>query len=342
MRIGVLAILALIILFLIVRIFPNYRLFLTSLYKIILPFVLAILFTYLLNPIVEKLNGRFIPRWLAILIIYFVFIMGLGLLIYFTYPIFREQVKRFIEQLPLLLDNYRNWINQFDQMIHVLPDPIHSELDEMVKKISVSSATWLENKVISMSVISEYLISLAVVPVLVYYFLLDRNKMKMQLMNLIPKRYQKQSKQLIFHLNKDLAHYIRAQLLISLFVGLTTYIVYWVLKIDFSLLLALFMTVMNIIPYFGPILGAAPAVLIALTTSTQLAFYLIICVFLVQVIESNIISPFILGYSIRTHPVLVILVLLIGSELAGILGMIVAVPVLVVIRSVITFYPFEK
>ncbi|MBU5593548.1 AI-2E family transporter [Amphibacillus sp. MSJ-3] len=341
-RFGVLAILFLIILFLIVRIFPNYHLFLNSLYKIVFPFVLAILLTYLLNPIVGKLTRRFIPRWLAILIIYFTFVTGLALLIYFTYPIFMEQLKKFIDQLPLLLENYRNWINQLDQMIHVLPEPIHGELDELINKVSRFSATWLENKIMSLSVLSEFFVSLVVVPVLLYYFLLDRSIMKSQLMNIIPKRYQKQSKQFIFHLNQDLADYIRAQLIISLFVGGTTYIVYLILKIEFSLLLAIFMAVMNIIPYFGPILGAIPAVLIALTTSTSSTIYLIIGIFLVQIIESNILSPFIFSYSLRTHPVLVILALLIGSELAGIVGMIIAIPALVVIRSVITYYPFQK
>src|SRR5699024_8614224 len=144
------------------------------------------------------------------------------------------------------------------------------------------SLAWFQNKVLSLGAISEYIISFAVVPVLLYYFLLDRDKMRMELMNLIPKRYHKRSKQLIFEVNKDLAHYIRAQLIVSLFVGVTTYIVYLLLGVEFSLILALFMTVMNLIPYFGPFIGAAPAVLIALTTSMSQTVYLIIGVFLVQ------------------------------------------------------------
>jgi len=341
-RYGVLAILGLIILFLIVRIFPGYRQFLFGIFKIAFPFFLAIVLTYVLNPIVDRLVCHWIPRRLAILIIYLLFVTSLGLLIYLSYPIFREQMIHFVHQIPILLTNYRDWINQIDEVVHVLPDPLHNEIDAFLKMISESSATWLENKVISVGALSEYFISLAVVPVLLFYFLLDQNKMKMKFLNWIPKRYRKRSKQLIFHLNKDLAHYIRAQFLISFFVGLATYIVYLILKIEFAFLLALFMMVMNIIPYFGPFLGAAPAVLLAFVQSSDIVLYLIIGVVLVQFIESNLLSPFILGYNLRTHPVLVILVLLIGSELAGIFGMIVAVPVLVVIRSVITFNPFQK
>lgn len=341
-RYGVLAILGLICLFLIVRIFPGYRYFLIGVFKISLPFFLAIVLTYVLNPIVDKLVCRWIPRWLAIIIIYLVITVSVCLLIYLSYPIFREQMIHFVDQIPILLTNYRDWFDQIDQVVHVLPDPIHQEIDQFLKTLSISSATWLENKVISLGALSEYFISLAVVPVLLFYFLLDQTKMKMKFLNWIPKRYRKRSKQLIYHLNKDLAHYIRAQLLISFFVGLTTYIVYLIFKIEFAFLLALFMMVMNIIPFFGPFLGASPAVLLAFLQSANLALYLIIAVVLVQFIENNLLSPFILGYNLRTHPVLVILVLLIGSELAGIFGMIVAVPVLVVIRSVIMFNPFQK
>lgn len=341
-RIGVLAILTLIILFLIVRIFPNYQLILKKLFKIAIPFVFAILLTYLLNPIVEKMSTRYIPRWLAILIIYAVIIGGVGLLIYYTFPTVKNQIIHFIDQLPLLLRGYQSWINQFDQMIGILPAPFDGEVDLLIQRISGSSVVWLEDKVLSLGVLREYIVSLAVVPVLLYYFLLDRGKIKMQLMNLIPKRYQKRSKQLIFHLNKDLAHYIRAQLIISLFVGIATYIVYLILKIEYSLLLSLFMMVMNIVPYFGPFLGATPAVLIALTSSGNSVLYLIIGILIIQSLENSIISPFILGYTIRTHPVLVILVLLIGNEVAGVFGMIIAVPVLVIIRSVKTYYPFQK
>ncbi|WP_155835471.1 AI-2E family transporter [Amphibacillus xylanus] len=341
-RYGVLAILTLIILFLIVRTFPNYRQFLSGIFKVSLPFILAIVLTYVLNPIVDKLTCRWIPRWLAILIIYAVFIVGITLLVYVSYPTIREQAIHFINQVPNLLETYRDWINRIDEVVHVLPDPIHHEIDELFVVISESSSSWLENKMISMGAISEYFISLAVVPVLLFYFLLDQNKMKMKFLNWIPKRYLKKTKQLIYHLNKDLAHYIRAQLIISFFVGLTTFIVYLILKIEFAFLLAIFMMIMNIIPYFGPFLGAAPAVLIALMQSPQIVLYLVIGIVVVQFIESNLLSPFILGYNLRTHPVLVILVLLIGSEVAGIFGMIIAVPVLVVIRSVITFNPFQS
>ncbi len=333
-HLGILMIMALIILFLITRVFPNYSVVLISLYKIILPFFLSLLLAYLFNPIVSKLTQFRLPRWATIIVLYLFIVCTVSAIVYFTYPIFIDQAKRLIDQLPLLITGYRDWINHFDDVIGVLPDAIHQELDATFNQFEKLSADWIEKRIIGFTSLHQYLISLAVVPVLLYYFLLEPSKIRAKLFALIPKKYQKRSKQLLKKIDKDLGYYIRGQLLICLFVALTTYIVYLIIKLEFSLLLALFMGIMNIIPYFGPIIGALPAVLLVITTSPSTLLYLLIGIIVVQLVESNLLSPLILGRSVHIHPVIVILVLLIGSELAGIIGMILSVPIFVIIRSV--------
>ena len=86
------------------------------------------------------------------------------------------------------------------------------------------------------------------------------------------------------------------------------------------------MGITNLIPYFGPIIGAAPAVLIAFTVSTKLVFFVILSVFAIQLIESNLLSPYIVGKSISIHPAAIIFALLLGGQLFGVIGMIIAVP----------------
>lgn len=339
---GVLALLALIILFLIGRIIPNYQLVIKRIFKIILPFAISLLLTYLFNPLVNKISSRFIPRWLSILIIYLFFLLGMGSVFYFTYPTLREQSMLFLNQLPNIIEDYRAWIIKMDQMIRFLPEPIDGEVDELIKKLSMLSSTWLEDRVIGLGAISDYFISLAVVPVLLFFFLLDRDLIKMRMINWIPKQYQKRTRQFITHLNLDMAEFVRAQLLISLFVGLMSYLLYAFLKIDFAFILALFMALMNVIPYIGPFLGAIPAILIALTYSSSTALYTVLGILLIQVLEGNVLAPFLYSQGLRTHPIMVIFVLLVGSEFAGVIGMIFAVPILVVIRSVITYKPFQQ
>ena len=103
----------------------------------------------------------------------------------------------------------------------------------------------------------------------------------------------------------------------------------------YPLLLGIIIGVTDIIPYFGPILGAIPALMIAATVSTSLLIKAGITIAILQFVESNILSPYIVGKSLRMHPVIIMLALLVGGEVAGIVGLLISVPVLAVIRTVI-------
>src|SRR5699024_10845395 len=144
-------------------------------------------------------------------------------------------------------------------------------------------------------------------------------------------------------IDESLGNYIRGQLLVSLFVGIVTYLVFEFLDINYSLLLAIIMGLTNIIPYFGPIIGAVPAVAVAATISEKTVVFVLLSVFVIQLIESNLISPYVVGKSIAIHPVAIIFVLLVGRSLAGVVGMIFSVWILHIIwevskRSIFFFF----
>ena len=104
-------------------------------------------------------------------------------------------------------------------------------------------------------------------------------------------------------------------------------------------MLSILLGLTNIIPYFGPIIGAIPAVIIAYASSPSLAIYVVITIFAVQVIESNFLSPYIMGKNIKIHPIAIIFALLLGGELFGVLGMILAVPVLAILKVIFKHLP---
>src|SRR5690606_13877623 len=113
----------------------------------------------------------------------------------------------------------------------------------------------------------------------------------------------------------------------------------WI-DVPYALLLSILLGLTNIIPYFGPIIGAIPAVIIAYASSPSLAIYVVITIFAVQVIEGNLLSPYIMGKNIKIHPIAIIFVLLLGGELFGILGMILAVPVLAILKVIFKHLPY--
>ena len=118
----------------------------------------------------------------------------------------------------------------------------------------------------------------------------------------------------------------RGQLLVCLVVGILAYVGYMLIGLPYALLLASIVGLMNVIPYLGPFIGAAPAVLVGLSESWKLALFVVAVNVVVQILESNVVSPQIVGRTLKLHPLVIILALLIGGQLGGILGLILAVP----------------
>ena len=132
--------------------------------------------------------------------------------------------------------------------------------------------------------------------------------------------------------DKVLGKYILGKLLLSLLVGVMTFIGMLILGIKFPLLLAFLNALLNIIPYFGAVLGAIPAIVVALVEGPNKILWVILTFLIIQQIEGNLIAPKITAESIDMHPILIIILLLIGEQIGGLLGMVFIVPIAVVIK----------
>jgi predicted PurR-regulated permease PerM len=141
----------------------------------------------------------------------------------------------------------------------------------------------------------------------------------------------------LVEVDKTLGKYIRGQLIVSSLVALMTTLGLLFLKIDYAIIIGAVAGISNIIPYFGPIIGAIPAIAIASLKSPASVLWVIIILIVVQQIESGIISPKVMGDSIGLHPVIVILTLIFGGKVFGFWGIILIMPVVAVIKAVITF-----
>ncbi|MDP4088675.1 MAG: AI-2E family transporter, partial [Bacillota bacterium] len=136
-------------------------------------------------------------------------------------------------------------------------------------------------------------------------------------------------------INLVLSKYILSQFLLSALIVVMTFVVLMALKVDFPLLLSLINGIFNIIPYFGPLLGGIPAVIVALLISPKTALWTALCLNLIQQIEGDIIAPKITGDSVDMHPLFVILLLILGGKVGGFVGMVLAVPVAVIVKVII-------
>ncbi|WP_194841328.1 AI-2E family transporter [Salinibacillus xinjiangensis] len=337
---GVALILSLIF-YLLLKTYPFYQFIFSFLFTILTPILISSLIAYLLYPLVEGL-GRFIPRWAAILVIYLVIFGGLTLGIYKAVPVFVKQLKGLIDYLPRLIQTYQEWTYNLYVSTSDFPEDLHEKMDDAFVKVEEVLVELLTNIIYSLTGIADFVVVAAVIPILVFYFLKDFPKMKKAFLIITPKKRKSEYQSFLGSIDQSLGGYLRGQFLVCLFVGVISSTLLWFIDMRYPLLLGTFMGITNIIPYFGPILGAIPAVIIAFTISAKQVLFVVLAVIGVQLIESNLLSPYIVGKSLHVHPVLIIIALLVGGESFGIVGMILAVPVLTIIKVFVEPTPVIK
>lgn len=314
------------------KLFPFYRSFLHLLFRLFIPFVISLFIAYLLHPIVEKLHEKHLPRWAAVLLIYTLFFGGIGFALYKAYPILIRQIRDLSKNIPGFIDTYREWVYSLYEQTSAFPEALHDRMDELFRGIEKYAENMVTSVATSLTGAFDIFVIVAVIPVLVFYMLKDFPVMKNVLWKLTPSKYRKEGRVVLQEIDESLGSYIRGQLLVCLFVGVISIGLLWLIGMKYPLLLGSLMGITNIIPYFGPLFGAVPAVIIAFTISGKMVLFVIGTVLAVQLIESNLLSPFIVGKSLHMHPILIIFALLVGGEVGGVIGMILAVPVLTIIR----------
>lgn len=324
--------------YLFVRFFPFYKTIIAFIWKLFLPFTIAAFIAYILYPIIIKLNQHRIQKTYAIVLIYVLFLGGIAYAVYLIYPAFMRQLKDLNDYIPQFTKLYENIIYQLYDSTSFLPEAVHKQFNQLIVRLE----TYLEHTVGKLmdgfTKIFDFIILVTVIPVLVFYFLKDYKKIKTYVKSFIPVQYRERASSLIHAVDEKLGHYIRGQLIVSAFVSLTSFFIFYFLHLDYALILAFTLGVTNIIPYFGPIIGAIPTIAIAVTVSTKMVLIVAIAIFVIQIIESNFLSPYIVGKSINIHPVAIIFALLVGGQIAGVLGMILAVPLLTICKEIVSYY----
>jgi len=303
--------------------------------EILLPFLAGLLIAYLLHPIVSLLEKRNVPRTVAVLLIYMSFILVLAVMLINLIPAFTRQLVELSDDLPRLFNWYHDWMSEWEYHKYFLPDTIQSGVDRVIiqskERVAQSISNLAENARETISKLLGY----AVIPFIAFYLLKDMQLLQRAALQLIPRAYRRKTMVMLRDVNDVLAKYLHGQMVVALLVGALAYLGYWLIGMPYPFVLAVAVSLTNVVPYIGPLIGATPAVLVALTLSTRTVILVLTINLLIQLIEGNILSPNIVGRSLKLHPLSVILALLAGEALGGIVGLIIAVPTLAVLKVLI-------
>ncbi|WP_223702811.1 AI-2E family transporter [Sutcliffiella deserti] len=335
LRLGTL-LLVMIILYVFMKLSPFWTPVLKVIMTVSIPFFISIFITYLLHPIVEYTYNRGVPRPLAILLIYLIFFGALGLIGYKGIPIIIDQLWELSDNFPRLSRIYSDWIKQIHSSTSGWPDGIHERVDQTFTEFEGMLSNLLVKVISGLKGIINSFFIIIVIPFIVFYLLKDFDQVKKTMWYLTPRKWRQSGMLFLKDVDKSLGSYIRGQLTVCIIIGGLATISLWLVGMKYPLVLGIIIGITNIIPYFGPIIGAFPAVIIAATISVKMVIFVLIIIFGLQFIEGNILSPLIVGKSLHIHPVLIILALLIGGEIGGVVGLILAVPIFAVLKVTIT------
>lgn len=309
--------------------------------KIVNLIILSFILAYILKPLKRAISRRtnISEKKVALIIILGILIIGILSVVLLIPTMFKE-----INNIGPMIDKLTNYIESFFLSSKMGSSTFLKFLyEEGRDKVSIFINSFSESILEYIIVFSENILSFAVVPVITYYFLSDDKVIWNKFLLLIPIKKREIVKRIIKDINKLLESYIVGQLLLSLIVGIVTLVALIILRVKFPIWLSILNGIFNIIPYFGPIFGAVPVVIIALIDSPSKALWTAIAILIIQQVEGNILSPKITGHSTNMHPLVIIILLLIGESFGGFIGMILAVPIGVIVKVVyedINYYIF--
>lgn len=312
--------------------------------SILIPILWAVVISYLLNPLVNKLTELNLSRFWSVVLIYIVIFLFFVIVSITFIPRITTEVKEFAEALPSYTTEAIDFFN--DIYIRYL-DGINSLPREFIG-IDVAFREYLASIEIyiidlfkditekGLSIFSN-IVGIVLVPIYTFYFLKDTGFFRRKVLLSVPRSIRGEIIDIFKEINRLLNNFIRGQLIVAALVGLLSMTALLILKVEFALLIGAIAGIANVIPYFGPIIGAVPGVIIAFLDKPIKALWVIIAFFIIQQLESAVIQPKIVGDSVGLHPVFVIISLLIGGQLFGIAGLLFAVPVAASIKIVLNY-----
>lgn len=326
-----------ILVLLVIFLFSLTKDFLGPIYKIIIfllsPLILSIYLFYAFRPLRDKITQWTKRPTLAAVLTFILFIIITSFLFVITFNMLYTQTMVFFENID------------FDQIQTYSKSPIVQKIQDNlpIKEITQQFETWLRNfskdipgKIRDILGNIGSFSSIALLVILGFFYLLKDEKLLVDTFdNMGLGQYQEDIKEIFSRIHHTLESYISAQILVAFILGILMFIGYLIIGVDYAISLAMIAMLMNFVPFIGPFLGAAPAVLVALTISPSMVLKVVIVSIVVQQAEGNLITPNIMGRKLDIHPFVVIIAVMVCINLFGLLGALIASPLYMVIKILI-------
>ena len=322
----------------ILNIFP----ILFTILSVVSPFFLGFIIAWLLNPIVNKLTDKGMRRGWAVALVYLMLIVLIYLFCLAIIPALVDQLNEMAKTAPELLLNVKDLINnifvKLSNGTNIDMTNVKMQFMNYLEDFSKNLTTDLPSKIVSIvqgliSGVGKFLVG----AVIGFYLLMNFNNVTKFLINMVPKKFKGDVEKLSNNISEVLFGFVNGTFLDSLILLVINIIGFSLIGLNAPVLFAVFCVVTNIIPYVGPYIGGIPAILVGFTQSPLIGTLILVFIVATQSIEGNFLHPIIMGRKMDLHPVTIVISLLIFEHFFGIMGMVVATPVVAVLKVIYVF-----
>jgi len=290
--------------------------------EIALWFFFALAISILLDPAIIFLRKIYVPKIIAIIIVYVSIFGILGLLIYLSAPLFTSELRQFSQQLPSYFEQISPVLRQFG---FDAAQNFNDFSSFLAKNLQQSS----EGIIKALMVFFGGLASTASILTMAFLLSFEDRATERVLLLLSPRKYEEQIKTIFERVQGKVAGWFGARMLSCLFVGAASYIVFFIFGVKYAFILALIAGFLNFVPYIGPWITTLLLIMfIAVSSGSWMTvLYVLVAVLIIQEIENKLLTPLLMKKMADIPPVLVLVYLFLGAEMFGFLGMIFAVPI---------------
>ena len=315
--------------------------FLGTLLKVLAPLFIGFIIAWLFNPLILKLKKRGMNKYLSAILVYLVFVAGIVLFFKIFIPIMYSQINDFVKMIPEVVSKISEFINNFFANINngsidftSTKNALLENIGKMGTNITAELPNTAFNTIISLlSGIGTFGMGV----IIGLYMSFDFDNITDLVVKLIPKKHQAETIGLIDNIGREVRKSVNGTLLVACMVFICDTVGFSIIGLDGAFLFGLLCGITDLIPYIGPYIGAGIAAIIGFTQSPIIGIGVLIIALIVQLIENYVLQPIVMSQATQIHPIVIILGLLVFGHFFGIVGMILATPIMSIVKVIIKF-----
>lgn len=317
--------------------------FALTLLTIVTPLFIGIGIAWLFDPFVKWLNRKGVRRGLGTFITYVIVLGILGIVVGSIIPLLTDQINDFAKSLPGIIDTVKGWLDHWlTSLSNIDGFDVKSFKTDVFANIGKFGTDLTHNLPTITVDIFKAVISgmgnILIGLVIGFYLLMSFDNANDTIITVVPRKFQKTMRNLMNQSNSSLRKWVQGAMLDSTAIFVITSLALWLVGLKAPMLFGLFCGITNVIPYAGPYIGGAPAVIVGFSQSPTIGILTLLVILVVQFVEGNFFQPLIMSKTTRLHPVTIMLGLLIFGHFFGIIGMVVSTPIIAILKVIFEFF----